>query len=134
MSGLSNCIFFFINTAATDVDTYLHTLYLHVALPISPTQGYHKGSPPVRSGHGRAPAPASPAARPACASPGRRRCPRGPPAMHARSEAPTSELQSLTRNSYAVFCLKKKTPNHNTDSQHYYFIHYSSLSTHQYTL
>src|SRR3546814_4247601 len=26
----------------------------------------------------------------------------------ARSEEPTSELQSLMRNSYAVFCLKKK--------------------------
>src|SRR3546814_3467596 len=27
----------------------------------------------------------------------------------ARSEEPTSELQSLMRTSYAVFCLKKKT-------------------------
>src|SRR3546814_208007 len=27
---------------------------------------------------------------------------------HARSEEPTSELQSLMSNSYAVFCLKKK--------------------------
>src|SRR3546814_3354853 len=26
-----------------------------------------------------------------------------------RSEGPTSELQTLMRNSYAVFCLKKKT-------------------------
>src|SRR3546814_7086273 len=40
-----------------------------------------------------------------------------PPAEHrtrrieraARSEEHTSELQSLMRNSYAVFCLKKKT-------------------------
>src|SRR3546814_3290833 len=30
------------------------------------------------------------------------------PAQH-RSEAHTSELQSLMRHSYAVFCLKKKT-------------------------
>src|SRR3546814_9096105 len=29
----------------------------------------------------------------------------------ARSEEHTSELQSLMRHSYAVFCLKKKTPN-----------------------
>src|SRR3546814_5992202 len=29
-----------------------------------------------------------------------------------RSEEHTSELQSLMRISYAVFCLKKKTPNH----------------------
>src|SRR3546814_3806043 len=29
--------------------------------------------------------------------------------LEARSEEHTSELQSLMRNSYAVFCLKKKT-------------------------
>src|SRR3546814_1986964 len=29
---------------------------------------------------------------------------------HERSEEHTSELQSLMRNSYAVFCLKKKKP------------------------
>src|SRR3546814_1222124 len=29
--------------------------------------------------------------------------------MRVRSEEHTSELQSLMRNSYAVFCLKKKT-------------------------
>src|SRR3546814_1942184 len=31
-----------------------------------------------------------------------------------RSEEHTSELQSLMRISYAVFCLKKKTKNHHT--------------------
>src|SRR3546814_1826940 len=31
--------------------------------------------------------------------------------FHARSEEHTSELQSLMRNSYAVFCLKKKKIN-----------------------
>src|SRR3546814_6913955 len=31
-----------------------------------------------------------------------------------RSEEHTSELQSLMRNSYAVFCLKKKIPHHKT--------------------
>src|SRR3546814_4959823 len=31
-----------------------------------------------------------------------------PPRLAARSEEHTSELQSLMRNSYAVFCLKKK--------------------------
>src|SRR3546814_9331808 len=35
-----------------------------------------------------------------------------------RSEEQTSELQSLMRNSYAVFCLKKKTT-------HLYHRHYS---------
>src|SRR3546814_1297882 len=33
----------------------------------------------------------------------------GPQAMLVRSEEHTSELQSLMRISYAVFCLKKKT-------------------------
>src|SRR3546814_3828673 len=37
-----------------------------------------------------------------------------------RSEEHTSELQSLMRHSYAVFCLKKKTPNHKTTQTHYY--------------
>src|SRR3546814_4920231 len=32
-----------------------------------------------------------------------------------RSEEPTSELQSLMRSSYAVFCLKKKKQNRNID-------------------
>src|SRR3546814_5808164 len=31
----------------------------------------------------------------------------GGPGKNRRSEEPTSELQSLMRNSYAVFCLKK---------------------------
>src|SRR3546814_5400354 len=34
--------------------------------------------------------------------------------LHARSEEHTSELQSLMRISYAVFCLKKKTKQHTT--------------------
>src|SRR3546814_8545710 len=36
-------------------------------------------------------------------------------ALAQRSEEHTSELQSLMRISYAVFCLKKKTPRHHTD-------------------
>src|SRR3546814_5171256 len=35
----------------------------------------------------------------------------------ARSEEHTSELQSLMRNSYAVFCLKKKKTHKTTDTQ-----------------
>src|SRR3546814_6811855 len=34
--------------------------------------------------------------------------------LRSRSEEHTSELQSLMRISYAVFCLKKKTKTHNT--------------------
>src|SRR3546814_3357926 len=46
-------------------------------------------------------------------------------AGHGRSEEHTSELQSLMRISYAVFCLKKKKttstqqPNNNTDIEHH---------------
>src|SRR3546814_9659340 len=36
-----------------------------------------------------------------------------------RSEEHTSELQSLMRISYAVFCLKKKIKNHNRHSNHH---------------
>src|SRR3546814_3458252 len=65
-------------------------------------------------------APAAPAWR----SPPRRRttapCPRSKPPLPPprcrlpRSEEHTSELQSLMRISYAVFCLKKKTTPHQT--------------------
>src|SRR3546814_8042687 len=42
-----------------------------------------------------------------------------PVGLNGRSEEPTSELQSLMRTSYAVFCLKKKNttttpPTHNS--------------------
>src|SRR3546814_2931699 len=36
--------------------------------------------------------------------------------FRGRSEEHTSELQSLMRNSYAVFCLKNKTPNYTQES------------------
>src|SRR3546814_6783799 len=39
---------------------------------------------------------------------------RGTDILVARSEEHTSELQSLMRISYAVFCLKKKTTTHET--------------------
>src|SRR3546814_10002169 len=39
-------------------------------------------------------------------------------AIAPRSEEHTSELQSLMRISYAVFCLKKKTNKHNKHLQH----------------
>src|SRR3546814_1460528 len=39
----------------------------------------------------------------------------------SRSEEHTPELQSLMRTSYAVFCFKKKTPQHQ-DKHHQHFI------------
>src|SRR3546814_5276655 len=38
--------------------------------------------------------------------------------IHKRSEEHTSELQSLMRISYAVFCLKKKKQNQQTNNKH----------------
>src|SRR3546814_6621885 len=66
-----------------------------------------------RAGRQGSGTPHAAAARPA--SPGRsRHCrsrarPSNVPARPRRSEEHTSELQSLMRISYAVFCLKKKT-------------------------
>src|SRR3546814_4740488 len=42
---------------------------------------------------------------------------RGPRRIPKRSEEHTSELQSLMRISYAVFCLKKKNNDHTTTTQ-----------------
>src|SRR3546814_4663648 len=39
------------------------------------------------------------------------------PGIMRRSEEHTSELQSLMRISYAVFCLKKKTKTHQTQAE-----------------
>src|SRR3546814_7282042 len=39
--------------------------------------------------------------------------------INLRSEEHTSELQSLMRTSYAVFCLKKKQPPHNQKQSKY---------------
>src|SRR6058998_4442633 len=83
-------IFFFNDTATTEIYTVMNTLSLHDALPIW---------------HGHDPAG------------GWRRKRRRD---RARSEEHTSELQSLITISYAVFCLKKKkkinTKSHTTAS------------------
>src|SRR5881227_167990 len=73
-------IFFFNDTATTEIYTTVHTLSLHDALPISSPSGE----------------PASGCSRALITSNG------------TRSEEHTSELQSRTVISYAVFCLKKK--------------------------
>src|SRR3546814_3084271 len=94
-------LFFFNDTATTEIYTYLHTLSLHDALPISSArQGRQVRSiQPVRQMAAR-----------------RRQCPvfRRLGEISRRSEEHTSELQSLMRISYAVFCLKKKNHQINT--------------------
>src|SRR3546814_12418271 len=81
--------FFFNDTATTEIYTYLHTLSLHDALPISLT----KEQPAMVYG----------------AIDLHTRYSQIRIIDAERSEEHTSELQSLVRISYAVFCLKKKT-------------------------
>src|SRR3546814_18273200 len=118
--------FFFNDTAPTELYTYGHTLSLHDALPIcqrlspverpalqlrkgaqgrgcgavdadpAPGGGFHED--PSQSAAIRDPAGGDALAVRVTAAAG----------SPARSEEHTSELQSLMRISYAVFCLKKK--------------------------
>src|SRR3546814_14220154 len=108
------CFFFFFNdTATTEIYTYGHTLSLHDALPIfllaviAQLQRQRLAGAIARLGQQRPGAGQS-------VGIGRRRI-GGRNALviadvagHERSEEHTSELQSLMRISYAVFCLKKK--------------------------
>src|SRR3546814_6335586 len=74
----------------------------HAAPPARPASAALSGAPSrSRRRSGAATAPATPPTRHAAAWPSR--------TSAGRSEEHTSELQSLMRISYAVFCLKKKT-------------------------
>src|SRR3546814_2665409 len=101
--GVRVC-FFFNDPATTEIYTYGHTLSLHDALPISL---FRRGARRDRDGADRL----APVARrmgvhrQRHADEDRLHRPR----LRRRSEEHTSELQSLMRTSYAVFCLKKKT-------------------------
>src|SRR3546814_2929116 len=101
-------------SATTDTDTTTHTLSRHDALPISAArasrnprdEGHDRRARARRGRTGRSARRATRRARRAWARGGqcRGRC----GAEARRSEEHTSELQSLMRISYAVFCLKKK--------------------------
>src|SRR3546814_19289879 len=102
------CVVFINDTATTEIYTYAHTLSLHDALPILLEESLGIGN---SLGHRRgnifllivsavdlaAIEDHEAASKEAAATIG------------VRSEEHTSELQSLMRISYAVFCLKKKT-------------------------
>src|SRR3546814_7220466 len=104
-------VVFFNKPATTDIYTYCDTLSLHDALPICCGRVEFQ---PGRYAPEYIPAAAQPADR------GARRRSRSEVArpeqsrrrVDGRSEEHTSELQSLMRISYAVFCLKKKKPTH----------------------
>src|SRR3546814_15823224 len=102
--------FFFNHTATPEIYTYLHTLSLHDALPIWCSRSPRAAS----STRPRTCRTRSSADTRACA---RSRSPpdsssRVKTTQPSRSEEHTSELQSLMRNSYADFCLKKKKTTH----------------------
>src|SRR3546814_16184525 len=115
---MSDTVSVFVNgTATTENYTYGHTLSLHDALPIWPRCRHLQALGRRAIGehrHG-----GSDKADAAISAPGRRQYPAiwgallrrpdaGRPPQRLRSEEHTSELQSLMRISYAVFCLKKK--------------------------
>src|SRR3546814_2410145 len=91
------CFFFFNDTATTEIYTYLHTLSLHDALPICPPRIEDLPGDPANA-VSRVPSRVQNPASAAYIE----------PHVGQRSEEHTSELQSLMRISYAVFCLKKK--------------------------
>src|SRR5216117_4533463 len=80
VSPVTFCIFFFNDTATTEIYTRKDTLSLHDALPICPQPQPELG----------------------------RTSSAGATWVKTRSEEHTSELQSPFLISYAVFCLKKK--------------------------
>src|SRR3546814_11657140 len=100
--------FFFNDTPTTEIYTYGHTLSLHDALPISRGRARLLVRPWPRGAvvRGQRDLRRRGAARPAVALRGGTA--RQVRKLAARSEEHTSELQSLMRISYAVFCLKKK--------------------------
>src|SRR3546814_8157872 len=96
--------FFFNDTATTYIYTSCHTLSLHDALPICSTR-FTPGASPNTVPHRR---PATGTAFMSRAAQAVRSEVRWFRDVGWRSEEHTSELQSLMRSSYAVFCLKKK--------------------------
>src|SRR3546814_7871921 len=129
-------VFFLNDTATTEIYTDGHTLSLHDALPISDAFGaeigdhdplaervgeidfravaVHRGTVGDREPCGTSGCDA--AAVEKIKTPARRAFRVVHRTEPDRSEEHTSELPSLMRNSYAVFCLKKKKNNnpHNT--------------------
>src|SRR3546814_14093459 len=94
-----NVVFFVTDAATTEIYTYLHTLSLHDALPIYARRMLEALHAEVRGGEIGPPRDRTMVSQQHCHVPREKR----------RSEEHPSELQSLMRNSYAAFCVKKKT-------------------------
>src|SRR3546814_10752285 len=117
------CCCFVNDTATTEIYSYGHTLSLHDALPISsasrptpclgcistPSPGAPLRGRDARRGARRWDcAPPSICCKRATAAKSKKKAIVEAVTQPDRSEEHTSELQSLMRISYAVFCLKKK--------------------------
>src|SRR3546814_4120877 len=115
-------VFFFLMIRRPPRSTRTDTLFPYTTLFRSGTMAIRRRCEPWRQpaiwvrqvqgspsgAHSRSPAcaPGRVRARPGSAAPPARDCAK--PLRNGRSEEHTSELQSLMRISYAVFCLKKK--------------------------
>src|SRR3546814_10322534 len=119
-----DCFFFFNDTATTDIYTYRHTLSLHDALPILTTStdagALRTRVSTVLPSSRRPGVPlASPSTiRSLSLRPATSRITSAGSPFPKRSEEHTSELQSLMRISYAVFCLEKKQLTHSNNQHH----------------
>src|SRR3546814_9113239 len=93
------------DVCSSDLTIPAHRPQDHITLEMAPLEIRHRSVRPISAKHAQASRflQQSRQARPWCLQPGIR----GEGAMR-RSEEHTSELQSLMRISYAVFCLKKK--------------------------
>src|SRR3546814_6628036 len=123
--SVDGCIFFFNDSATTGIYTDGHTLSLHDALPIYPgaPAQIHESHPALGSNVGNGDRRAFRALlfrmrlgsshftilfqADLCCMPSWEWGSRSFSRIRVRSEEHTSELQSLMRISYAVFCLKK---------------------------
>src|SRR3546814_7778465 len=117
---------FFTDTATTEIYTYGHTLSLHDALPISIGQSFtfHQNRT-ADDFAGMAYEVGTSTVKWSIRLENIAEFLRGPQRVtmrygldSMRSEEHTSELQSLMRISYAVFCLKKKTTTNTNKPQH----------------
>src|SRR3546814_7181704 len=98
-------IFFFLSIRRPPRSTRTDTLFPYTTLFRSAQSAHHRAA---RAGAVR---------RKDRSAPVRRRAAVWRPGSGCRSEEHTSELQSLMRISYAVFCLKKKKKTHTTHTK-----------------
>src|SRR3546814_2687453 len=113
------CIFFFLMIRRPPRSTRTDTLFPYTTLFRSVKRAIRTWR--IKAANGRAGAQATDILRDLCESGGIGRRPGFRfPCRKARSEEHTSELQSLMRISYAVFCLKKKTENTIQTSTQFY--------------